>query len=258
MSMKYIGETIDIHGGGLENQFPHHECEIAQSEAATGKPFVRYWLHNNMVTVDGRKMGKSLGNFTTLKDAFTRWNPEVVRFFVLQSHYRSTLDFSEEALAGAARGHEKLSNTVRNLREALRRAPDEGPACPIDLDRHRKRFVDVMDEDVNTPQALAVLFDLAHEVNQMLAGPLPARASVEPVAVLFEELGGRVLGLRFGSAGTEGSEELVTGLMEVMIGVRAEIRAQKLWALSDRIRDGLSKLGIALEDKKEGTTWKRG
>ena len=258
MSMKYLGETIDIHGGGLENQFPHHECEIAQSEGATGKQFVRYWLHNNMVTVDGRKMGKSLGNFTTLKDAFARWGPEVVRFFVLQSHYRSTLDFSADALAGAARGLEKLSNTIRNLREASQRAPASGSACAIDLPRYRTRFLQVMDEDFNTPQALAVLFDLTHDVNQMLAGPLPARPSLEPVAALFEELGGGILGLRFGAAGKDGSEDLVSGVMGLLVGVRTDIRAQKLWSLSDKIRDGLTALGIVLEDKKEGTSWKRG
>ena len=120
MSTKYLGEKFDIHGGGMDLMFPHHECEIAQSEGATGKPFVRYWLHNNMVTVQGRKMGKSLGNFLTLKDAFQRWRAPVVRFFVLQSHYRSTLDFSGEAVEGAARGYEKLVNTVRNVRDAIR------------------------------------------------------------------------------------------------------------------------------------------
>jgi len=118
MSMKYLGESFDIHGGGMDNQFPHHECEIAQSECATGKPFVRYWIHNNLVTVNGQKMSKSLGNFVTLKDAFTRHDPLTVRFFILQSHYRSTLDFSEEALTGASTGFEKLQNTVRNVREA--------------------------------------------------------------------------------------------------------------------------------------------
>src|SRR5579862_6456812 len=119
MSMKYLGETFDIHGGGMENQFPHHECEIAQSECATGKPFVRYWIHNNLVTVAGQKMGKSLGNTVSLKDAFKRFPPVVVRFFILQSHYRGTLDFTDEALEGAAKGLEKLLNTVNNLRRKV-------------------------------------------------------------------------------------------------------------------------------------------
>ena len=166
MSMKYLGESFDIHGGGLENQFPHHECEIAQSEAATGQPFVKYWLHNNMVTVDGRKMGKSLGNFITLKDAFARWSPEVVRFFILQSHYRSTLDFSAAAVEGAAKGLERLNNTRRNLRDQIKSAGKEDQAVPLELARYKSAFLAAMDDDFNTPQAVAVLFDLARDVNQ--------------------------------------------------------------------------------------------
>ena len=119
MSMKYLGETFDIHGGGLDNQFPHHECEIAQSESATGKPFVKYWIHNNLVTVNGQKMSKSLGNFVTLKDIFKKFDPAVIRFFILQSHYRSTLDFSEQALEASKTGLAKLQNTIRRLHEAI-------------------------------------------------------------------------------------------------------------------------------------------
>ncbi len=260
MSTKYLGESIDIHGGGLENQFPHHECEIAQSEGATGKPFVRYWLHNNMVTVDGRKMGKSLGNFITLKDAFQRWRPEVIRFFILQSHYRSTLDFSQEAVEGAARGYEKLLNTVRNLREAIRSAPSATEGAGIDLARHRETFLAAMDDDFNTPQAVAALFALASDVNQLLAAGRPSLGEValREIEALFQRLGGDILGLTFAPAegSAPGGRDLVGELLALLVSVRSEVRAQKLWGLSDRIRDGCAALGIVLEDKREGTTWK--
>ncbi|HMK38959.1 MAG TPA: cysteine--tRNA ligase [Bacteroidota bacterium] len=259
MSMKYLGDGFDIHGGGLENQFPHHECEIAQSEGATGKPFVRYWLHNNMVTVDGKKMGKSLGNFITLKDAFARWDPQVVRFFILQSHYRSTLDFSDQALEGARAGYEKLANALRNLRERIAASPETGADPGIDLDRRTAEFRSAMDDDFNTPQAIAVLFDLVRELNQALAGEKNfTRSSLEAVDRWYGQHAGSVLGITTGRAGAaEGSPMQLGPLVELFIALRGEVRAQKLWALSDRIRDGLAGMGIALEDKKTGTTWKK-
>jgi cysteinyl-tRNA synthetase len=259
MSMKYLGEGFDIHGGGLENQFPHHECEIAQSEGATGKPFVRYWLHNNMVTVDGKKMGKSLGNFITLKDAFAKWDPQVVRFFILQSHYRSTLDFSDQALEGARAGYEKLANTLRNLREKIATAPAEGEETGIDIDRRTAEFRGAMEDDFNTPQAIAVLFDLAHELNQAFALEKNySRHSLEAIDRFYALHAGSVLGIKTENAALgESSGTLLGPLIELLIAVRGDIRAQKLWALSDKIRDGLTRIGIGLEDKKTGTTWKR-
>ena len=257
MAMKYLGETIDIHGGGLENQFPHHECEIAQSEGVSGRPFVRTWLHNNMVTVDGRKMGKSLGNFVTLKDAFGRWGPQAVRFFILQSHYRSTLDFSDAAVEGARKGLEKLENTLRAVRTAAAAAPEQGEEAGIDVSAHRKAFLEAMDDDFNTPQAVAVLFDLSREVNQALGtGRVFSAASLRSLEETFRSLGGEILGLTFGGAAPAGPG-LEEGLMDLVIEVRKEIRAQKLWPLSDRIRDGLAKLGVVLEDRKDGTVWRR-
>ena len=152
MSMKYLGTTLDIHGGGLENIFPHHECEIAQSEAANKSPFVRYWIHNNMVTVNGQKMGKSLGNFVTLKDAFTKYNPLTIRFFILTTHYRSPLDFSNEALDAADKGLERLYNTIINLREQIDSAKDGSTPGGIyeKLEHYKKTFLEAMDEDINT------------------------------------------------------------------------------------------------------------
>jgi cysteinyl-tRNA synthetase len=257
MSMKYLGETFDIHGGGIDNQFPHHECEIAQSESATGKPFVRYWVHNNLVTVNGQKMSKSLGNVILLKDAFKKWRPEVIRFFILQSHYRSTLDFSNEAIDGAAKGLERLENTVRNVMESQREATEIGNQ--IDLARFKNDFLQAMDDDFNTPQAIAVLFDISRDVNQFLNSEArPGAPSLQQILDLFRELG-LVLGLDLlALAPSHGNGPgLDSKLMELVIALRQEIRAQKLWSLSDRIRDGLAGLGIALEDKKEGTSWKR-
>ncbi len=257
MSMKYLGESFDIHGGGLENQFPHHECEIAQSEGATGKQFVKYWLHNNMVTVNGQKMGKSLGNFTTLKDAFKKWRPEVVRFFILQSHYRSTLDFSNEAIDGAAKGLERLTNTLRLIKE---RKPTAGPdaAVEINLAEYRAKFLAAMDDDFNTPQAIAVLFDLSREINQHLASSSAVSAAfLEGVETFFTELGGTILGIGFGEDNSGSTVATEEALLNLIIDLRKEVRAQKLWALSDKIRDGLAQSGITLEDKKDGTSWKR-
>lgn len=261
MSMKYLGESFDIHGGGLENQFPHHECEIAQSEGATGKPFVKYWLHNNMVTVGGQKMGKSLGNFTTLKDAFSKWKPEVIRFFILQSHYRSTLDFSNEAIDAAGKGLEKLSNTLRNLREARKAATADGKPVSVDVAKHKAAFLAAMDDDFNSPQAIASLFDLSREVNQALAGSGPFNAaSLDALEELYRTLAGDILGLPLADDAASSSSDagVVEGLMNLVIELRKDIRAQKMYALSDKIRDSLKAIGIVLEDKKEGTSWRKG
>lgn len=258
MSMKYLGESFDIHGGGLDNQFPHHECEIAQSECATGKPFVRYWIHNNLVTVNGQKMSKSLGNFVTLKDAFAKFDPHVVRFFILQSHYRSTLDFSDEALQGARGGWEKLMGTVRNVRAEMKDAKPGKP--PLDLDGFRSRFLDAMNDDFNTPKAIAVLFDCAKEVNALLnSDARPSASSLRSVDDFFRALAGGVLGIIPAKEETDGSTDgmEVPELIRILLDVREEVRKQKLWSLSDLVRDRLKALGIAIEDKKDGATWKR-
>jgi cysteinyl-tRNA synthetase len=261
MSMKYLGlppeAGIDIHGGGIENQFPHHECEIAQSEGATGKKFAKYWLHNNMVTVDGVKMGKSLGNSISLKDAFKKWGPVVIRFFVLQSHYRSPLDFSDTALQGATKGFEKLQNTIKNLR-MLKEKNVQGIRVSIDLDEYRRRFIEAMDDDFNTPQAIAVLFDCSRDVNAMLnAEKPPDIGTVNTIIGFYEELAGGVLGLVPSDARVPQSAVAEDALMSILLELRAEARNRKLWDIADIIRDRLQQLGIVLEDGKEGTRWKR-
>ncbi|HTY37814.1 MAG TPA: cysteine--tRNA ligase [Bacteroidota bacterium] len=262
MSMKYLGQSFDIHGGGLENQFPHHECEIAQSECSTGKPFVKYWIHNNMVTVNGQKMGKSLGNFVTLKDAFKKFDPLVIRFFILQSHYRSTLDFSDEAVTGAKVGLEKLLNTLRNLRDAMANpaAVQATAETAIDLARYESRFIEAMDDDFNTPQAIAVLFDLARETNALLSsGALYSAESLRRIEQFFVKRGGTVLGITPDRSNVQiaGDATMEVDLVQFLVDLRTEVRSQKLWPLSDRIRDGLKNLGVTIEDKKDGTVWRK-
>lgn len=258
MSMKYLGETFDIHGGGLDNQFPHHECEIAQSVCATGHPFARYWIHNNLVTVNGQKMSKSLGNFTTLKDLFKTFHPLVVRFFILQSHYRSTLDFSEAAIQGAKTGFERLLNTVKAVRQAMT-APISG-APVFDATPYRERIVEALNDDLNTPQAIAVLFDLSKDLNSRLASGGMSAEGLAAADGLFKELGGSVLGIipERMSAETDAGGGDEAKVMQLLIELRNEARASKNFQLSDRIRDGLKSIGIVLEDRKDGTGWKRG
>ena len=262
MSMKYLGETFDIHGGGMDNQFPHHECEIAQSEAATGKPFVKYWIHNNLVTVNGKKMSKSLGNFVTLKDAFKKYDPLVVRFFILQSHYRSTLDFSDEALQGANTGYDKLLNTIRNLREELKKAESEQwtNGVQIDIPSYKKHFLEAMDDDFNAPLAIGVLFDLARETNQSLNSE--QKLSIEmlkQIDQLFGELGGKVLGIIPEQLPSlAGNAKVESGLMNIILKVRSRARQSADYFTSDDIRKGLKELGIDIEDKKDGTnSWRK-
>lgn len=258
MSAKYLGQPFDIHGGGMDNQFPHHECEIAQSECASGKQFVRYWIHNNLVTVNGQKMSKSLGNVFLLKDLFKKYHPLVIRFFILQSHYRSTLDFSEEALTGAKTGLEKLHNTVRNLQNELQHTSEataEGPEPAVA--EYASRFREAMDDDFNASQAIAVLFDLSSKVNTWLSAGRRPQGQARNIYNCFMELGGKILGIIPEKFSLESSDGLDNSLMKLVIELRADVRNQKLWSLSDKIRDNLAALGITLEDKKDGTTWKR-
>ena len=261
MSMKYLGETFDIHGGGMDNQFPHHECEIAQSEAATGKPFVKYWIHNNLVTVNGRKMSKSLGNFVTLKDAFIKYDPLVVRFFILQSHYRSTLDFSDEALQGAKTGYEKLLTTIRNLRGELQKAESEKrtEGISFDLSLYKKRFMEAMDDDFNAPLAMGVIFELSRETNQALnSGQKLSLDFLRQIDMCFSELGGRILGIIPEQVLTKkDGENIEPQLIDIHIKVRQQAKQEKAWWAADLIRKELEALGIRLEDKKDGTSWHR-
>ncbi|MFZ1976797.1 MAG: cysteine--tRNA ligase [Bacteroidota bacterium] len=261
MSMKYLGQSFDIHGGGIDNQFPHHECERAQSEAATGKPFVKYWVHNNLVTVNGRKMSKSLGNFVTLKDAFRKFDPAVVRFLILQSHYRSTLDFSDDSLQGAKIGLEKLLHTIRTIRETIRKTDKDqhtGQAAH-DFSAFKERFLEAMNDDFNTPQAVAVIFDLAREANQLLHAEIkPGTETLSALDALFSELGGIILGIVASDlSGAAPDENNEAQLIDILLQTRQKAKSEKAWWAADFIRTKLEALRIRLEDTKDGTVWRK-
>ena len=259
MAMKYLGETLDIHGGGLENIFPHNECEIAQSEAITGKTFARYWLLNNMVTVDGVKMGKSLGNFTTIKQALQEYDPLVLRFFILSSHYRSPTDFSNTALNGASKGQDRLLGVVRAVRKRLETAKAGELDSNVDaLLRERKtRFLAAMDDDFNAPKAIGVLFDFSREVNRLLNRDEPLKHdSLQAIDQFYRELGGDILGLVPDTMPQQTGAGLEADLMQLLIEMRQKARQAKDWSQADAIRNRLLEIGIALEDGPQGTTWR--
>lgn len=254
MSMKYLGESIDIHGGGLDNQFPHHECEIAQSEAATGHPYVKYWLHNNMVTVDGQKMSKSLGNHMTLAELFDRYDPMTVRFFVLQGHYRSPQDFSDQALEAARKGFERLKNVVLELREFLGR--EIRPTDKIEGEKwitHQNRFFEFMNDDFNTSGAISVLFDIVRDMTT--SGKTFVAWESDPLIYaerLFYLLAEKILGFQFEE---KGGGELEGDLLDLLVQLRQKYRNRKDWESADEIRDHLMRMGIVLEDGEDGTKW---
>ncbi len=260
MSMKYLGDTFDIHGGGLDNIFPHHECEIAQSEAATGKPFVNYWMHNNMVTVNGSKMSKSTGNFITIKDALKKYSMTTLRYFILSSHYRSRLDISDEALKAAETGADKLISAIRNLKKARENARSV-PAfeAPFRPDEFRSRFEEVMDDDFNTPRAVAVLFDLTRESNSYVnSGKDLDQSFLESVENLYLDTAGKVLGLISEDILTDDGRKTVAEVQKIIqmtIDIRSNLREKKQFELADDIRSRLGKIGITLIDKPEGTTF---
>jgi cysteinyl-tRNA synthetase len=269
MGLKYLGPTLDIHGGGLENIFPHHENEVAQSESATGEPFVKYWLHNNMVTVGGQKMGKSLGNFITLKDAFAGKpplekpiRPMVLRYFVLSSHYRSPLDFSQEAIDAARKGLERIEATVTELRKRLSVAPQGGgvPEQIAELvETTRRDFLAQMGSDFNTAGALGELSKFTHGVNRLLGSG--DRLSGDALAALdgtYQTLGEQVLGIlrdAESAAGESTRGGLELQLIESLIQTRSALRQARQFDLADGIRKRLLALGIELKDGPEGTTW---
>jgi cysteinyl-tRNA synthetase len=261
MAMRYLGETFDIHGGGLENIFPHNECEIAQAEAVTGKPFARYWILVGSLTVDGVRMGKSLGNFITIKDALQSNSPEAIRTLVLSAHYRGPLDYSEDAMTAAARGVQRLQNTVRAVRARI--TGEEVPAEPSAgfagaLDAHRQAFLAAMDDDFNTPRALAALHELASDANRWLdSGEAVDQGTLRTIDAMFRELGGGVLGVIPEQLTPQGVDSaLLDGLMEILLKLRQQYREEKNWAQADALRERLSDMGIVVEDRPEGPTWR--
>ena len=279
MGEKYLGREFDIHGGGMDLMFPHHECEIAQNVASRGTQGVRYWVHNNMITINGQKMGKSLGNFITLGQLFSgdhpkldaAYSPMTVRFFILQAHYRGTLDFSNEALQAAEKGLKRVLKAARDLYRmagtsipstpygeyGFGTAPDE---CKADLQEIKSIFNDIYDalcDDMNTPVALARISEAVRLVNSAKSGSLKlSKADIDALVQIFGDIVFGVLGLKDEEgASDDGQAKIIDGLMNMVLESRSAAKAAKDWATSDRIRDSLAALGITVRDGKDGAEW---
>ncbi|MCX6017083.1 MAG: cysteine--tRNA ligase [Chloroflexi bacterium] len=270
MSVKYLGANFDIHGGGVDNIFPHNECEIAQSEAANQQPFANYWMLTGSLNVEGVKMSKSLGNFRTVKDALKEYRAEALRLFILQGLYRSPADYSATALDGASRGWERLNTVVRRVRDELKQpqlelSSEVTPELTNNLieriDQARMQFASAMNDDFNTPLALSVLFDLGTDVNRWLDKQIATREVLEQVNMVYRELGGDVLGVvareSSGAAGS-GNAQREAALIEMLIGMRLDARKARNFAQADEIRNQLTKIGVMLEDGPKGTSYKVG
>jgi cysteinyl-tRNA synthetase len=260
MSTKYLGEVFDIHGGGMDLLFPHHECEIAQSTAAKGKESVRYWMHNNMITINGQKMARSLGNFITLEQLFSgnhpllkqAYSPMTVRFFLLQAHYRSTIDFSNEALQAAEKGLQKLmkaTETLNKLKPAL--------TSSIDISLLRKNCYEAMDDDLNSSVLLSHLFEGVKYINSVSDGTEKLSSNdLESLKSLFNVFVFEILGLKDETL-VRSDEKLTNDLMKIIIDLRQDAKNRKEWTASDKIREELKNAGIILKDLKDGAEWDR-
>ncbi|MBZ4665721.1 cysteine--tRNA ligase [Mahella sp.] len=256
MSMKYLGDTIDIHGGGQDLIFPHHENEIAQSEALTGKPLARFWLHNGYINVDGQKMSKSLGNFFTVRDISKEYDLEAVRIFMLLSHYRSPINFSHQLLEQAKNALDRLYNVKFRLEDIKNSSyisvvSEQERLFINDISKYRQKFIEAMDDDMNTASAMSVIFDLAKDINIVITDSASAEFASAALDMLMELSG--VMGLLYkDSACSQLDKEI-----EQMIQQRQQARVQRDWATADRIRDELKAMGIVLEDTPQGVRWKR-
>lgn len=257
MSTKYLGETFDIHGGGMDLMFPHHECEMAQNKAADGHGAARYWIHNNMITINGQKMGKSLGNFITLEEMFTgkhklleqAYSPMTIRFFILQAHYRSTLDFSNEALQAAEKGLDRLMKAIDTIDKITPSATSTADVSNLEI-----RFTEAMDDDLNTPLVIAALFDWVRIINQIYEGQQTISADdLTRLKSLVGMIVFDVLGLR--NEKVSEASDMVTPLVEMLLEMRTEAKAEKNWTASDKIRDRMTAIGIRVKDRKDGYDW---
>ena len=260
MSEKYLGETFDIHGGGMDLMFPHHECELAQNTASRGVGGVHYWMHNNMITINGQKMGKSLGNFITLDQLFNgehklleqAYSPMTIRFFILQAHYRSPLDFSNEALKAAEKGLKRILAAAKDLKSL--KAESNSQANP-EIAQIEERCYEALLDDLNTPNVLSCLFDAVRVINSVKDKSMSvSEADIAILNNLFDGIMTDVLGLKDESA-AEGNGKLIEGLMEMVLEARKAAKASKDWATSDKIRDSLKELGITIKDTKDGCEW---
>jgi len=259
MSEKYLGETFDIHGGGMDLMFPHHECELAQNTASRGQGGVHYWMHNNMITINGQKMGKSLGNFITLEQLFTgshpileqAYSPMTIRFFILQAHYRSPLDFSNDALRAAEKGLKRIMQAAKDLKGL----PTAGTGASEEIAQLKEKVYEALCDDLNTPIVLSNLFDGVRIINSVKDKTMQiSTADRDILSGLFGDILEGVLGLQ-DEAADAGNGKMLDGLINMVLDVRKTAKANKDWATSDKIRDSLKELGIQIKDTKDGCEW---
>ena len=259
MSTKYLGEEFDIHGGGMDLMFPHHECEIAQATAALGHDSARFWVHNNMITINGQKMGKSLGNFITLEELFNGthkmleqpYTPMTIRFFVLQAHYRSTLDFSNEALQAAEKGLDRLMKGVETLSKIK-----PATTSSVNVKELEERCAAAMADDLNSPMVISSLFDWVRIINQIAEGQQSISAEdLEQLKQTVNRYVFDILGLKNEKAAGQGGKDMISPLVTMLLDMRMEAKANKDWATSDKIRNELTAIGIRVKDRKDGYDW---
>ena len=260
MGRKYLGSHFDIHGGGMDLIFPHHECEIAQSVASQGDDMVRYWMHNNMITINGTKMGKSLGNFITLEEFFTGSNNLLaqpfsgmtIRFFILMAHYRGTVDFSNDALQAAEKAMTRLMEAYSNISKII---PSQ--TSTVDVSEFRGKCYDAMDDDLNTPILISHLFDASKVINQAFDGKATLTAAdIAELKSLFDTFLFDILGMKEDKGDNSGRELAFGKVVDMLLEQRAIAKANKDWATSDKIRNELAALGFEVKDSKDGATWK--
>ena len=265
MSAKYLGEVFDIHGGGMDLMFPHHECELAQNTASRGKGGVKYWMHNNMITINGQKMGKSLGNFITLDELFTgnnavleqAYSPMTIRFFILQAHYRSTLDFSNEALQAAEKGLKRILQAAKDVNGL--KVSNASAEVAKEVAALKENVYEALCDDLNTPIALSHLFDAVRIVNQVKDGKLAiGEDEKQTLEFLLTTIATDVMGIapeQEGAAGDSGVTKVMDALVNMVLEERKVAKANKDWAKSDKIRDDLKAIGILIKDTKDGIEW---
>lgn len=271
MSEKYLGRGFDIHGGGQDLIFPHHENEVAQAEAATGStPFVRYWMHNGFITINQEKMSKSLGNFFLVRDILEKFPADVVRFYLLSTHYRSPLDFDNEKLEMNAKGLERIKNTLRLLKATLsnklvtrdEEQTDRSKKFIIEIEQSRQKFTDAMDDDFNTALAIASVFDFCKEINIFINREdfIFDVINKDGLQKAWDLLGDidSVLGILLGIKEESVDDSLTEGLLDLIIELRQQARTKKDWSMSDTIRDRLKEIGVVIEDTPQGVRWKKG
>ncbi|PVX52262.1 cysteinyl-tRNA synthetase [Balneicella halophila] len=261
MSTKYLGEQFDIHGGGMDLTFPHHECEIAQNTASKGKEAVKYWMHNNMITINGQKMARSLGNFITLDELFSGtheileqpYSPMTIRFFILQAHYRSTVNFSNEALQASQKGLERLMSAVDVLGELK-----SSEASTVEIKGLQEKCFEALSDDLNSPIAIAHLFDGVKMINSIKAEKETISADdLQELKEFYHTMVFDILGLKKEDETASADNETVAGLMQLVISLRQNAKTAKDWATADKIRDKLKEIGIIVKDTKDGAEWEK-